>query len=311
MNYLLVMPKEAAKSSGGYNFFPVGIAYISAALKQSNFKVFTSNLEYYPDSTHNALKKLITSHSIDVIGIPGLSPDFHNVKEIVDYSKQINPRILTVVGGGIISGDPEPAMKALNADVGVIGQGEETMCDLAEALDNGKSYSNIRGLIFRNQKGELTRTLPRPDFDDIDSIPFPDYLGFSYLDYMKTTNYAAATVVASRSCPYQCTFCFHPSGKKYRQRSLDKIFAEIDYLKTISPFKQLILSDEVFAMRKERLVEFCKRIKPYNVPWSLQLRVTDVDEETVKIMKDAGCNCISFGLESADNDVLKLSLIHI
>ena len=99
MNYLLVMPKEAAKSSGGYNFFPVGIAYISAALKKKKFKVFTSNLEYYLDSTYNALKELVTSHNIDVIGIPGLSPDFYSVKEIIDYSKQIKPSILTVIGG--------------------------------------------------------------------------------------------------------------------------------------------------------------------------------------------------------------------
>lgn len=148
MNYLLVMPKGAAKSSGGYNVFPVGIAYISASLKQLNYKVYTSNLEFSKDDTFQSLNKLINENNIDVICVSGLSRDYFRVKEIIDNSYQIKPSIITVVGGGIISGDPEPAMIALNADIGVIGQGEITICELAHALDNKLPYDKISGLIF-------------------------------------------------------------------------------------------------------------------------------------------------------------------
>lgn len=128
---------------------------------------------------------------------------------------------------------------------------------------------------------------------------------------MKSINYVAACVIASRSCPFSCTFCFHPSGRKYRQRSLDNIFAEIDYLLKTTEVKQLIISDELFAVKKQRVFEFCKRISKYKINWSLQLRVTDVNPEMLQAMKDSGCVCISYGLESADNSVLKSMEKHI
>ena len=121
MNFLLVMPKGLGKSPGGYNIFPVGIAYISAYLKGHNFKVITSNLEYHPETTQQLLKSLIEENDIDVICTSGLSRDFPKVKEIVDASRKIKPDIIAVIGGGLITGDPEPAMTALDADIGVIG----------------------------------------------------------------------------------------------------------------------------------------------------------------------------------------------
>ena len=135
MNYLLVMPKGAAKSSGGYNVFPVGIAYVSASFKKRNPNVYTSNLQFCEGDTFQALHQLILNNSIDVICTSGLSRDYGKVKEIIDVSRQINPQIITVIGGGIISGDPEPAMTALGADIGIIGAGEITICEFANSIN--------------------------------------------------------------------------------------------------------------------------------------------------------------------------------
>jgi anaerobic magnesium-protoporphyrin IX monomethyl ester cyclase len=166
-------------------------------------------------------------------------------------------------------------------------------------------------LIYKNGQNGYIKTARRPEIDDIDSIPFPDYDGFNYSQYMKSINYTAAYIIASRSCPFSCTFCFHPSGKKYRQRSLDNLFIEIDYLAKTYAAKSLVISDELFAVKRERVFEFCQRIKPYKITWSLQLRVSDVDIEMLRVMRDAGCICISYGLESADNSVLKSMKKHI
>ncbi len=218
---------------------------------------------------------------------------------------------MTVVGGGIISSDPETSMVALGADIGIIGEGEVTLCEVAHALDNNLSYADVPGLIFKNSQNNFIQTANRAEIPDIDSIPLPDYEGFSYTEYIKSINYEAAYVIASRSCPFSCTFCFHPSGKKYRQRSLDNLFGEIDQLINGYGLKSLVISDELFAVKKERVFEFCKRISPYNITWSLQLRVSDVDNEMLRAMHDAGCICISYGLESADNSVLKSMRKHI
>jgi len=303
MNYLLVLPKDSAKSSGGYNVFPVGIAYVSAYLKAKGHRVFTANLEFVEGSTHDALKQLIEMHGIDVLGTSGLSRDYKMLKEMIDIARSIKPELLVVLGGGIISGDPMPAMIALKADIGVIGQGEITMHELATALDNGDSYEEIPGLIFKSGLRYIT-TSARQEVKNLDDLPFPDYDGFSFPEYMRQINYSAAYIIASRSCPLKCTFCFHPSGDKYRKRSLDNIFLEIDYLVSTYNPKALIVSDELFAPKRDRVIEFCKRIAKYNISWSVQLRVCDVDEEMLALMRDSGCVTISYGIESADDRIL-------
>lgn len=302
-NYLLVLPKEAAKVSGGYNVFPIGIAYVSAYIKSRGHNVFTANLEFHDGSTHDALKRLIETHAIDVLGTSGLSRDYPRLKDLIDIARAIKPDIKIVVGGGIISGDPEPAMIALDADFGVIGQGEITMHELATALNNDQPYGNVPGLIFKHGDGYVT-TEVRKDIKDLDLLPFPDYDGFSYPEYMKQTNHEAAYITASRSCPFKCTFCFHPSGDKYRKRSLDNIFQELDMLVAKYPFQVLQVSDELFAPKRDRVIEFCKRIAPYKLKWAVQLRVCDVDEELLKLMRDSGCISISYGIESADDRIL-------
>ena len=103
---------------------------------------------------------------------------------MIDIARKINPKIITVVGGGIISSDPETAMRVLDADIGVIGEGEHTMCELANALDNGETYGNVPGLIYRDADA-LIRTTPRKEIADLDSIAFPDFDGFNYAQWVK------------------------------------------------------------------------------------------------------------------------------
>lgn len=302
MNYLLVLPKEAAKSTG-HNVFPVGIAYVSAYLKLQGHNVFTANLEFCEGTTAEALNEIIAKHAVDVLCTSGLSRDYPRLKSLIDTARTIKPNILIVVGGGIISGDPQPAMIALSADIGVIGQGEITMHELATALDNGLPYEKVPGLIFKSHDRYIT-TCVRQDIKNLDELPFPDYDGFAFPDYMRQINYEVAFVTASRSCPFKCTFCFHPSGDKYRKRSLDNIFLEIDYLLNTYKVDTLCISDELFAPKRDRVIEFCERIAPYKLKWAVQLRVCDVDEELLTRMRDSGCISISYGIESADDGIL-------
>ena len=299
------MPKAASKSAGNYNIFPVGIAYVTAYLKKMGCNIYTANLEFLGGDTYLNLNNLISELNIDVIAVSGLSRDYPKVKSIIEISKYIKPEIITIVGGGIISGDPEPAMLALGADIGTIGEGEKTAYDLTNALDNGHSFHDIPGLIFRNEDNGLTISSYKPEVINIEEISIPDYDGFDYSKFMESVNYSYSYIVASRSCPYHCTFCFHPSGSKYRQRSLDSVFDEIDYILKQYKVRTIGISDELFAIKKDRVVDFCDRIKKLHVNWTVQLRVDDVDPELLRLMKESGCICISYGIESASNSVLK------
>jgi radical SAM superfamily enzyme YgiQ (UPF0313 family) len=272
-------------------------------MKNAGFNVFTANLDYLEGDTCACLKKLIADHDIDVVCIGGLSRDYHKLKEVIDTARAIKSSVITLAGGGIISSDPLPAMRALDADIGVIGEGEITICELAQALDSGQAYKNVAGLIYKDGQDGFVVTQKRREIRDIDDIPFPDFDGFNYGQWVRASG--SGLILTDRSCPFRCTFCFHPTGEKYRQRSIDNIFKEIDYQVERYRIRGFGLTSELFATTKQRVADFCSRIKNYNIPWSCCLRVCDVHAEVLDMMKAAGCVKIVFGLESADNLILK------
>lgn len=302
MNYLLVMPKSLGAIEH-FNIFPIGLAYVSASLKKSGYNVFTANLDYLEGDTHSNLKQLIKENNINVVCTGGLSRDCSKLKEVIDTARAINPRIISVVGGGIISSDPEPAMRVLGADIGVIGEGEVTMCELAQALDSGEPYTDVPGLIYKNGQNSFVTTERRKEIADINTIPMPDFDGFDYARWVRSSG--SAVILTDRSCPFRCTFCFHPTGSKYRQRSLESVFEEIEYQIQHYQVKSIGLSSELFATTKKRVEEFCRRIAAYHLPWSCCLRVCDVEPDMLQLMRESGCVNLVLGLESADDSILK------
>lgn len=312
LNCLFVMPRLVQSVGDGY-VFPLGIAYVSASLKKAGFTVFTLNLNHQDGEVSEIIRTLIGEHNIHLVGTGGLSPQYHLVKEVVESVKKVNESIRTVVGGGLISAEPEVAMQALEfADFGVIGEGEVTMVELARCLENGGDLSKVDGIIFKQGTGFRT-TDARADISDLGAIPWPDYDGFELDKYLETppAQFAGVTknrmvcLLGSRSCPYQCTFCFHTNGRKYRQRPLDDFFAELDYLISRYNIEYINLADELFAPQLERAQEFCARLKQYDIAWYADFRIDQIKPELVEILKQSGLDVMFFGLESADNRILK------
>lgn len=302
MNYLIVCPRFV-NDEDEYFTFAHGVAYVSSSLKTSRKSVFTLNLNY-SDNDLKAIKDSILNYSIDVFIIGGTSRTYKQIKQILSYVKEIKKDVITIIGGGLLTAAPETAMKALKcADIGIVGEGEETIIEIADFLETGKNLGSIKGILYREKDGVVIKTDKRDDIKDLDKIPFPDYDGFQYGKQIEKTK--TAMICTSRSCPYNCTFCFHTCGNTYRSRSLDNVFEEIEFLFSRYEIEVLSIADELFVAKKSRVIEFCNRIKPYNVKWTAQARVDGVDLEILEKMRDAGCIGISYGLESASNEILK------
>ncbi len=311
-NYLLIMPRLIQNKGDGYSF-PLGIAYISANMKKAGRNVFTVNLNHRDGNIVEILNDLINKHHIHVVATGGLSFQYNTVKDVIEAAKKANPEIITIVGGGLITGDPEPAMRALEkVDYGVIGEGDITINELCDCIEKDCDPKKVDGLIFK-ENGSYVFTTPRKEFNNIDDLPWPDYEGFDIARYIASTppgisglnEHNTIFMLASRSCPYNCTFCFHTVGKKYRQRSLENFFEELDYMTSQYKIKFICLADELFARDINRVREFCKKINTYNIRWWAQFRVDDITPEIIPILKEGGCEIMSFGLESADNRILK------
>lgn len=293
MRYLLVMAKGLSKSPG-YSVFPSGIAYVSAAMKKSGLEVYTSNLEYFKGKTEDVLDEQILGLGIDVVCTTGLSRDYAKVKEIIDVCNSCEKDVITVVGGGIITGDYDAAMSALGANIGVIGEGEPCINHLGNLLERGY-----------DKEASTPYYIVGEEIKDLDTIPFPDYDGFAFSKYLDDIGRERGYIIASRGCAFGCTFCARPGSRKYRQRSLDNVFKEVELLVEGYGLKHIIISDEMFAAKRDRVIEFCDRVTQYGITWALQLRVTDVDGPLLRTMKTAGCKCVSYGVESADDRILK------
>ena len=317
MNYCIVMPRLTRDDDASYAF-PVGMAYVSAALKATERHVITYNLNYKKGTVRELLERLIREHDVDVIASGGLTTQYSELREIFETAKQTKPDIITWAGGGIITASPVPAMEALEyADYGMIGEGEITICELAEAMEGKRELASVDGLIYRGgEAGEWVVTRPRKEIEDLDALPFPDYEGFEYDQLLDKANFElnaehSGVVSFSRSCPFNCTFCFHPSGTKYRKRSLSNILNEVDYLIETYHIQSLYISDELFALRQTEFDTFCDAMKERNLTYMISLRVDMVNQEMINRLKESGCRYAGFGLESADNTILKSMNKHI
>lgn len=312
--FLLVLPYFGR--GRGYDF-PLGIAYVSGALKAAGHEVRCLNLNHETPPVENAVAEAVAAFDPDVCATGTLSPYYRAAETILVTARRVKPGILTVLGGGLLTASPEKVMAGLGADFGVIGEGERTVVELAEALGGGRRMEGVDGLILRDGRGETRRTRPRAVERDFGSLPWPDFEGFGIewmLDRQASTDRSffhrldqprCLPMVSSRSCPFDCTFCFHPTGRIYRERPLDDFFAELDHLVARYRINMIEILDELFAIKSARVEEFCHRIKPYGLRWSASLHTTTVTERTVETMVDAGCTLIGLGLESVHPAVLK------
>ena len=310
LNYLLISPGKLKTTPQNANpvieeiaAFPIGLAYVSAAMKMAGLNVYTMNAAYANHSLESALETAIRENAIDIVCTGGKCVDVSAILQMITIVRTINAKAKIVVGGPIITADPATAMKVLGADVGVIGEGEETMCELACALNTNSFIGDVPGLIFW-QNGQLLRSQTRPEIANVDEIPVMDFDGFQYSQWLEVNGHAGI-IHSARSCPYKCTFCFKSTGNKYRQRSLDLVFKEIDYQIEKYQIKSLMMTDELFAAKKKRLLEFCERIKPYGMSWGVSLRVPEIEPDLLRLMRDAGCRGISTGFESGADQILK------
>lgn len=315
MRFLLVVPRYIDRARTSYNF-PFGMAYVSAALKRAGQEVHCLNLNHEEGVPAVVVAAKVRSLNPDVLATGGISPHFARVQDILAAGKAAKPGLRTLAGGGLVTSLPIPVAEMLDLDIGALGEAEETVVDLAQALDRGDDPAGVAGLVVRKADGAFGQTACRNPVKDLDSLPWPDYEGFQARLLVESMPDAQdffhqvldrprpLALISSRSCPFACTFCFHPNGRVYRERSLDDVMAELEFQVDRYGVNAIWILDELFAVKRDRLIDFCTRIAPMKVKWAVSLRLQEGEEDVLDLMRDAGCIFIGYGLESADDRVL-------
>jgi len=323
-----IYEENSTEKNFNYNM-PLGLPYISAVLKKNGLDVTVLNLNHMEGLVKNILRQEFENTTYNFVFMGGLSIYYPNIRDYTKYIRAISPETKIVLGGGLISSQPEIMYNLLKPDYIVIGEGEESARELLQSIQNGDDISLVDGIGYGDSTGNLVLTKTRRPIMDLDSIPFPDHQGSdlrvfldnmapgNYILYDRSNNPRAYPILMSRSCPYGCTFCYHQLGQKYRQRSIDNIMQEIKFAAYEYKINIFVCYDELFAYDRNRIIDFCTKINefrktvPWEITWNCSLRVDNIDDDLIKMMKCAGCTMISPGLESYSNTVLKSMKKHI
>lgn len=244
-----------------------------------------------------------------IVGFSTTTSSFPDAADLAQIIKNHFPQITTVCGGVHVSALKDKLLGDYpQFDFFIPGEGEETMAELTA----GEDPSRIRGLIWRERENVMTNE-PRPQIPDLDRLPFPAYeklKGFPRDYHLPLFSYIqtpGATMITSRGCMYQCSYCDRSVFQKgYRYHSAAYIYEHMKYLRKKFGVRHINIYDDLFTANRRRIVELCEKLQrfPLGVHFNCAVRVGYADDELLHMLKDAGCLMVSLGIESADPDLL-------
>jgi len=268
-----------------------GLLYICGFLKQEFDEGSIEIKVIYKD-----VENVLIDFKPDVVGITSVTQNFQIAKEYAKLSK--NAGCTVIMGGPHISALPEVLSEFM--DIGVVGEGEETMVELMKLyevnhnLGDVSAIHKIKGIVYR-YNGENIQTEMRSQIKPLEKIPFPA----REHAYIKR----GLGIFTSRGCPYKCSFCFITQHwKTVRFFPPEYVVSEMKYLVEKYNAKHLTIFDDLFAQNKKRLKNIVALMKQENIPdyltFNCNLRVDHVSDETASLLKEMGVRDVFLGVES-------------
>jgi len=253
----------------------------------------------------------------DIIALTAVTPSIIKTAKLAFMMKEIYPSVPVVIGGPHFTAVPEQTLLDYPSfDYGVVGEGENTLADLVEAVTANMEPSDVQGVAFR-QKGNVFFSPPRLPIKDLDLLPFPawDLLDrFPYLYHPALFKYKklpSTHIVSARGCPNKCIFCdTSVFGRKVTYHSSDYVLEMIGYLVERFGIEEIIFEDDQFLIKNDRVVSICEGFLKagWGISWCCSGRVNSVDDlELLRLMKRSGCWQISYGIESGNQEILDFS----
>lgn len=294
---------------------PLGLAYLAGSIEKAGFEVKildTLALNWDKDK----VAKYINKHYFDIIGVQLLTPMYIRAQEIIRLIKKNSPSTKIISGAAHMTIMPEKAMEENpEIDVGVIGDGEDTIVELLKEFEKKKpDLSAVKGIIYRQSDCSIVRTSQRLMRENLDEYPMPTRHLLPMDKYTPTVTYykrlPSYIMITSRGCPYRCTYCCRIAGRRYRTHTIKRVLEEMDELINKYKAKEIIFRDDTFTLNKEFVITLCKEIMRRNyhkkIEWTCMTRVNLVNYELLKLMKKAGCWSIHYGVESGNQRLLDL-----
>lgn len=298
---------------------PLGLGYIAAYLRINGFTVdiFDPRINDMDlNQTLEALRVNISDYFL--IGLTCCDYYHDEIKTAIDGLRDIGfNRHITLGGYGPTTNYNKFSL--LGADSVIIGEGERTFFELAVSTKSGADWRKIHGIAYIDDDGNVIRTKERSLIDNLDELPFPARDVFFSFSHKFGSKYISPQIQGSRGCYMKCAFCSTPDflrcqgGKAYRLRSVKNIADELELLYSSYGLKDFeFVDDNFFPPNKEealhRAEELLKEIKSrkMDITFFMQFRPEYVSKPLLKLLKQAGMTRLFMGLESFNDEDLKL-----
>jgi len=318
---------------------PMGLLYVGGYLTHKGLKVkiidvpleeqirdkqFFDTIDQTIEAVHNRMMEEFKKINTKIVGISCYTPEYFETLKLAKDIRRINSSCKIIVGGIHPTFYPEDFFDIDERliDFCVVGEGEVTAYELVESLlgKNNKTLDRIPGIVYSvNNSSKLMTTEKRLPVTNLDEISYPDYRLIDMSYYSNANPYAIRGVFlrsmylsATRGCPSQCSFCV---AKKLRQffgtgrvRSAEGLISEIKSLKSKHAIDSFYFVDDLFTINKKNVEEFCRRLRAERLGliWGCSSKVSTLNEGMLKVMSNAGCVQIDFGVERGSDAALNI-----
>lgn len=313
MRVLLVNPPSPLKE----RYFitpPLGLMYLASVLRLRGHQVKILGLFSFGERVER-VSEVLKKEVFDIVGITGMSFQHNPMLKVAEIVKNEHKEIKVIAGGPHASALPSLLLKDENIDFVLRGESDYTFPSLSNAIDNPIEWQNIQGLCFKTKEG--FHVSPPEIVADVDSVPFP---AWDLIDVKKYVGHhhgffyekePIGQIITSRGCPYLCTFCAARivHSRVWRPHSPKRVMSEIDRLVKEVGIQELHIEDDNFTLNLQRAKKIFKEIidRKYDLKINFPngVRIDRLDDELLKLMRQAGVYSMTFGIESGSPRVLE------
>ena len=329
----LLFVNPCLRPGGFTKKLPVGLASVMTYFHENGYKftLLDTDINEYDD---HYVENYIKNNHFDIILAGSIVTHYKWMKWFVNMTKMHQPNSKIVIGNSVAGSIPELFLQKTKCDVVVIGEGEISGYEAVEAIRQGKDLSNVEGITFRDNQGNIIENKPR-EAAKINDFPFINWDFFDLERYMRKPNvnldagkkkgdvHRSLPVVTARGCAFKCTFCHYVFwNDPYRNRSPKSILGEVKLLIEKYNVDYIEFWDDLSFASAIQVEKLCDEILASGLKfkWVASVRVdlfsrARLDEKealrVAKKMKRAGCYAAGFALESGNQEILEMMNKHI
>ncbi|MFH1958588.1 MAG: radical SAM protein [bacterium] len=289
---------------------PLGIAYLSGILKKNGWDAKIFEIGGYLSSALKNLKHF----KPDIVAYSVISG---KQKFYLDFNKNLKKELnfISLFGGPHATFSPELIEKE-SVDAVCIGEGELALEEFVKKISDHNEIPEDVLNFWIKKNGKIIKNPVRPLLKELDVLPFPDRVTF-YKNFPIINEHGIKHFLAHRGCPYRCTYCFNKAyndiykndKKIYRSRNPQKVCEEINYERTLTKIKMVGFVDDVFTLDKKWIRSFSEIYKKeVGIPFSINARFDNLDEEVICLLKESNCVLVYIGIESG-NDFIRNKIL--